>query len=84
MNGGVAETQAVLDLRWDHILFTGSVAVGRIVAAAAARHITPVSLELGGKCPVIVDADCDPLSLARYRTLARSVLPPFVSSCHRF
>jgi aldehyde dehydrogenase (NAD+) len=48
------------DLRSEHILvfFTGSPRVGRIVAAAAAKHLTPVTLELGGKCPVVVD--CNP------------------------
>lgn len=65
VNGGVDETQALLDLRWDHILFTGSGNVGRIVATAAAKHVTPVSLELGGKCPVIVDASCDAFLAAK-------------------
>ena len=44
---------------FDHLLFTGSTEVGRAVAAAAAPHLTPLTLELGGKSPVIVDADCD-------------------------
>jgi aldehyde dehydrogenase (NAD+) len=68
VNGAVEETQALLDLRWDHILFTGGTMIGKIVAVAAARHLTPVTLELGGKSPVIVDSTCD-IALAAKRTL---------------
>ncbi|KAH6918157.1 aldehyde dehydrogenase [Coprinopsis sp. MPI-PUGE-AT-0042] len=68
VNGGVPETTKVLELQWDHILFTGSGRVGKIVATAAAKHLTPVTLELGGKSPVIVDPSCD-LSLAAKRIL---------------
>lgn len=46
-------------LPFDHLLFTGSTAVGRLVAAAAAPNLTPITLELGGKSPVILDASCD-------------------------
>ena len=53
--------RAFVDQPWDHLVFTGSTAVGRQVAQAAARHLTPVTLELGGKSPVIIDASC-PLS----------------------
>ncbi|MET0837264.1 MAG: aldehyde dehydrogenase family protein [Marmoricola sp.] len=59
VEGGVPETTALLDQRWDHILYTGNGAVGRIVAAAAAKHLTPVTLELGGKSPVIVAEDAN-------------------------
>jgi aldehyde dehydrogenase (NAD+) len=52
-DAGVAE--ALLRKKWDHIFFTGSPAVGRVVMKAAAEHLTPVTLELGGKSPVIVD-----------------------------
>ncbi len=55
----VAETTALLEQRFDHILFTGSTNVGRIVMTAAAQHLTPVTLELGGKSPTIVAADAD-------------------------
>ena len=55
VEGGVPETTVLLQQRWDHIFFTGSTRVGRIVMAAAAKHLTPVTLELGGKCPVIID-----------------------------
>lgn len=57
---GAADTAtALLALPFDHIFFTGSPAVGKIVMAAAARHLTSVTLELGGKSPVIVDASAD-------------------------
>jgi len=52
-------TQALLAERFDKIFFTGSTFVGRIVARAAAEHLTPVTLELGGKSPVIVDKSAD-------------------------
>jgi aldehyde dehydrogenase (NAD+) len=59
VEGGVPETTALLAQRWDHIFYTGNGTVGRVVARAAAEHLTPVTLELGGKSPVIVDADAD-------------------------
>ncbi|CAL1708829.1 unnamed protein product [Somion occarium] len=68
VNGGPTETTTVLGFRWAHIFFTGGIKVGQIVATAAAKHITPVTLELGGKSPVIVDTDCD-VDLAAKRTL---------------
>ena len=66
VEGGVPETTALLEQRWDHIFYTGNGTVGRIVAAAAARHLTPVTLELGGKSPVIVARDAN-LKLAASR-----------------
>ncbi|MBL7810715.1 MAG: aldehyde dehydrogenase [Bacteroidetes bacterium] len=57
--GGVPETNAILEERFDKIFFTGSTTVGRIVYQAAARHLTPVTLELGGKNPVIVSGNCN-------------------------
>ncbi|MCY1018191.1 aldehyde dehydrogenase family protein [Pyxidicoccus sp. MSG2] len=59
VEGGVAESQALLAERWDLIFFTGGTSVGRIVAEAAARHLTPTVLELGGKSPCIVDKSAD-------------------------
>ena len=57
---GDAETgKAFVALPFDHLLFTGSTAVGRQVAAAAAANLTPVTLELGGKSPAIFDPSCD-------------------------
>lgn len=59
VEGGVAETTTLLEQRFDHIFYTGNGTVGRIVMAAAAKHLTPVTLELGGKSPCIVDASAD-------------------------
>ncbi len=59
VEGGVPETTALLAQRWDHIFYTGNGAVGRIVMEAAAKHLTPVTLELGGKSPCIVDRSAD-------------------------
>ena len=59
VTGGVAETTELLAEKFDHIFYTGNGAVGRIVMAAASKHLTPVTLELGGKSPVIVAADAD-------------------------
>lgn len=59
VQGGVEISTALLKQHWDYIFFTGSVAVGNIVAKAAARHLTPVTLELGGKSPCIVDDTAD-------------------------
>ena len=55
VEGGVPETTELLDQHFDHIFYTGNGTVGRIVMAAAAKNLTPVTLELGGKSPVIVD-----------------------------
>lgn len=57
--------QTLLDLPFDHIFFTGSPAVGKIVMAAAAKHLTSVTLELGGKSPTIVDESADLASAAQ-------------------
>ncbi|XP_047958708.1 aldehyde dehydrogenase-like [Salvia hispanica] len=57
IEGGVQETTALLEQKWDKIFYTGNNKVGRIILAAAALHLTPVILELGGKCPVIVDSN---------------------------
>jgi aldehyde dehydrogenase (NAD+) len=59
----------LLKLRWDKIFFTGSTFVGKIVMKAAAEHLTPVSLELGGKNPVIVDANPVNLEVAAKRLI---------------
>ena len=59
VQGGVATAQRLLALPFDHVFFTGSPAVGKIVMAAAAQHLTSVTLELGGKSPAIVDETAD-------------------------
>ena len=68
VNGGVEESQALLDQDFDYIFYTGSPAVGRIVMEKAARHLTPVTLELGGKSPVVVTRS------ANLRTAARRIV----------
>ena len=63
--GDAAVSQALLDLPFDHIFFTGSPQVGKIVMAAAAKHLTSVTLELGGKSPTIVDSTANIEDAAR-------------------
>ena len=64
VEGGKDVTTALLRERFDHIFFTGGAVVAKIVMAAAAHHLTPVTLELGGKCPAIV-SDGDLRAIAR-------------------
>ena len=59
VEGAVPETTALLELPFGHILYTGGAKVGRIVMAAAARNLTPVTLELGGKSPCVVMPDAN-------------------------
>ncbi len=59
VEGGIAETSELLNCKFDKIFFTGSTQVGRIVYQAAAKNLCPVTLELGGKSPCFVFADCD-------------------------
>ena len=59
INGDVEHATALLAQKFDHIFFTGSSEVGKIVMQAAAKHLTPVTLELGGKSPCIVCADAN-------------------------
>ncbi|PJN40562.1 hypothetical protein CG747_12935 [Streptomyces sp. CB02959] len=59
VEGAVPETTALLEQRFDHIFYTGNGVVGRIVMAAAAKHLTPVTLELGGKSPAVVEPGAD-------------------------
>jgi len=66
IEGGIEVSQQLLLERWDYIFFTGSVAVGKIVAKAAAENLTPVTLELGGKSPCIIDETAN-LKLAAKR-----------------
>lgn len=66
VEGDYTVAEKLLAERWDYIFFTGSVAVGKIVAKAAAEHLTPVTLELGGKNPCIVDETAN-LKLAAKR-----------------
>ncbi|XP_056140663.1 aldehyde dehydrogenase family 3 member A2b [Lampris incognitus] len=59
VTGGVPETQELLRQRFDHIFYTGNSMVGKLVMGAAAKHLTPVTLELGGKSPCYIDKNCD-------------------------
>ncbi|WP_445154188.1 aldehyde dehydrogenase family protein [Arthrobacter sp. Hor0625] len=59
IEGGIPETTALLGMRFDHIFFTGGEAAAKVVLRAAAEHLTPVTLELGGKSPAYVDSTAD-------------------------
>jgi aldehyde dehydrogenase (NAD+) len=69
--GGVPETTALLEQKWDHIFFTGGPPVGKIIMTAAAKNLTPVVLELGGKNPAIVHSSADLRVSARRITQGR-------------
>ncbi|KAG2105523.1 aldehyde dehydrogenase [Suillus discolor] len=68
VNDAVPEISKLLELQWDHILYTGNSRVAGIVASAAAKHLTPLTLDLGGKSPVIIDSAYD-IDLAAKRIL---------------
>ncbi len=82
VGGGVEESTRLLAEPFDHIFFTGSTHVGRIVMRAAAEHLTPVTLELGGKSPAIVAPDADPevtarrLALGKYLNAGQTCVAP--------
>jgi len=59
VNGGIPETTKVLELQWDHIMYTGGSRVASIVLTAAAKTLSPVTTELGGKSPAVIDTTCD-------------------------
>lgn len=71
--GGVDVAEALLELPVDHIFFTGSSAVGKIVMAAAAKHLTTVTLELGGKSPAIIDGTHDMAETAQLVASGRHI-----------
>lgn len=73
VEGGVETATALLDLPFDHIFFTGSPAVGKVVMAAAARTLASVTLELGGKSPVILAPGADLAKAARWVAWGRFV-----------
>ena len=68
INGGVNETTALLKERFDMIFYTGSSNVGKIIQCAASKYLTPTLLELGGKCPVVIDAECN-ITIAAKRVM---------------
>jgi aldehyde dehydrogenase (NAD+) len=59
INGGHDVADTLLEQKWDYIFYTGSTTVGKKIMKAAAENLTPLTLELGGKCPAYVDKDCD-------------------------
>jgi len=73
VQGGIEISQHLLAQRWDKIFFTGSTRVGKIVMQAAARHLTPVILELGGKNPVVVNKDANLKVAARRIILGKLI-----------
>jgi aldehyde dehydrogenase (NAD+) len=66
VEGDVSTASVLLEKKWDYIMFTGSTSVGKIVAKAAAEHLTPTTLELGGKSPCIID-ETAPVSITAKR-----------------
>lgn len=73
VEGGVETSQQLLAEKFDHIFFTGGTAVGKIVMEAAAKNLTPVTLELGGKSPCIVDTDINIEHTARRITWGKFI-----------
>jgi aldehyde dehydrogenase (NAD+) len=73
VEGGVQTSQQLLAEKFDHIFFTGGTAVGKIVMEAAAKNLTPVTLELGGKSPCIVDSDINIEHTARRITWGKFI-----------
>ncbi|RWS17709.1 aldehyde dehydrogenase: dimeric NADP-preferring-like protein, partial [Dinothrombium tinctorium] len=69
LNGGVEKTSVLLQHKFDYIFFTGSHSVGKIIYSAAAKHLTPVTLEMGGKSPVFVDEELRDIEVSWRRIL---------------
>lgn len=78
--GGADTSTELLAARWDHIFYTGGARVAKIVAAAAAKHLTPTTLELGGKCPTVVDnhlpATAKRIAFAKFMNSGQSCVAP--------
>ena len=80
--GDASTSQALLELPFDHTFFTGSPAVGKIVMAAAAKHLTSVTLELGGKSPVVIDETANlakaarSLSMGKFQNAGQTCIAP--------
>jgi aldehyde dehydrogenase (NAD+) len=89
VTGGVEETTALLEQKFDHIFFTGSPRVGSIVMKAAAEHLTPVTLELGGKSPCIVHHDAkmnvavNRIAYAKFLNAGQTCVAPDYVMVHR-
>lgn len=89
ITGGREENQTLLDQQFDYIFFTGGVNVGKMVMEKASRHLTPVTLELGGKSPVIIDSDCNlqlaarRIAFGKYLNVGQTCIAPDYILCHR-
>lgn len=85
--GGVKETTELLKERFDYIFYTGSTNVGKIIMKAAAEHLTPVTLEMGGKNPCYVDKSCDikntahRIAWARFFNIGQTCIAPDYVLC---
>ncbi|XP_026853509.2 aldehyde dehydrogenase, dimeric NADP-preferring [Electrophorus electricus] len=88
VTGGVPETQELLKQRFDHIFYTGNSTVGKLVMEAAARHLAPVTLELGGKSPCYIDKDCDiavacrRITWGKFANCGQTCIAPDYILCH--
>ncbi|XP_072909308.1 aldehyde dehydrogenase, dimeric NADP-preferring-like isoform X1 [Hemitrygon akajei] len=89
ITGGPEEAAELLKHPFDHILYTGSAAIGRIVMEAAAKHLTPVTLELGGKSPCYIDKDCNldvacrRIAWGRYTNCGQTCIAPDYILCDK-
>ncbi len=89
IEGGAEETQALLQERFDHIFYTGNGSVGRSILKAAAENLTPVTLELGGKSPCLVDRDADlevtarRIALGKWMNAGQTCIAPDYVLAHR-
>jgi aldehyde dehydrogenase (NAD+) len=89
VEGGVDVATELLAERWDYIFYTGGAAVARVVMAAAAKHLTPVTLELGGKSPCVVDQDvdldvaCRRIAWAKFMNAGQTCVAPDYVLVHR-
>ncbi len=81
VNGGALETGIILDEKFDHIFYTGGTAVGKVIMEKAAKYLTPVTLELGGKSPAIVSDDSDLDFVAQKLVLGRTMYAGQVCVC---
>ncbi|KAF3850862.1 hypothetical protein F7725_012634 [Dissostichus mawsoni] len=85
---GTSDFPEVVELKFDHVFFTGNRSEGTRIAQAAARTLTPVTLILGGKNPCYVDQDCDiattaqRIAWARFHNAGQSLVAPFYILCH--
>jgi aldehyde dehydrogenase (NAD+) len=89
ITGGVSTSSALLDIKWDKIFFTGSPRVGKIVATAAAKTLTPYTLELGGKSPTVIDKSVTDLGVAvrrivwgKFGNAGQTCIAPDYVLCH--